>query len=58
MTLYSWIKKRQTGLRPHLGGIDSIYKTLYSTVCPVNGDFDDGRSEHGGVFNLEFSLNG
>lgn len=58
MTLYSWIKKRQLGIRPQLGGLDTIYKTLYNAIAPVNDDFVEGRSEHGGVFNLEFSLNG
>lgn len=57
MTLYSWIKKRESGF---LGGYDSIYKSLYNAIAPYarDGSTNDQpfeRSEFGGVFNLEFN---
>lgn len=62
MTFYSWIKKREAGLRPEYGGYDSIYKVLYNTITPFHGFVTPqepcGRSEYGGVFNLEFNIDG
>lgn len=65
MTLYNWIKNRESGLKPELGGYDSIYKSLYNAISPfdergssmqheqMNKTYE--RSEFGGVFNLEFN---
>lgn len=62
MTLYSWIKNRESGLKPELGGFDSIYKSLYNAISPFEKDGISNqqintyeRSEFGGVFNLEFN---
>ncbi|XP_063703797.1 DDB1- and CUL4-associated factor 10 homolog isoform X2 [Culicoides brevitarsis] len=63
MTLYSWIRKREAGFRPQIGGYDTIYRTLYNAVLPFEKEGSPNpqqiktfeRSEFGGVFNLEFN---
>lgn len=62
MTLYSWIRNRESGLKPEMGGYDSIYKTLYNAISPIGKNEKANqqiktyeRSEFGGVFNLEFN---
>lgn len=60
MTLNSWIRKREQGFKSRIGDFDSIHKTIYSSLEPKDtwNDSHDGYTEHGGVFNLEFSLDG
>ncbi|XP_037030882.1 DDB1- and CUL4-associated factor 10 homolog [Bradysia coprophila] len=58
MTIFSWLNKREQGnINKHIGEEDTIHKSIYSSIEPYN-NWTDPSSEHGGVYNLEFSPDG
>lgn len=58
MTIFSWLNKREHGsVNKHIGDEDIIYKSIYTSIDPYHS-WVDALSEHGGVYNLEFSPDG
>lgn len=60
MTVFSWLQKRERGIKHSCGDEESIHKSVYSSVEPYSSwnNADEGPTEYGGVYNLEFSPNG
>lgn len=59
MTVFSWLKRRERGLRSIIGERESIYQSLYIHIDPYNSwNTSSENSEYGGVYNLEFSPDG
>ncbi|KAK7863783.1 hypothetical protein R5R35_005400 [Gryllus longicercus] len=56
----AWVRQREIRRRFSLGYSDVFYKSLYSSIstCHSRGEGEHSRSEHGGLFSLEFCPDG
>lgn len=57
----SYLKHRETGSPKWIGFTDKQYERLYSSISPSiqrNSADTNRQSQHGAVFNLEFSPDG
>ncbi|KAK7863788.1 hypothetical protein R5R35_005404 [Gryllus longicercus] len=56
----AWVRQREMRRRFSLGYSDVFYKSLYSSIstCHSWGGGEHSRSEHGGLFSLEFCPEG
>ncbi|KAJ3625957.1 hypothetical protein MTP99_016489 [Tenebrio molitor] len=58
-SLHEILKKRELGLKSYVGCEDDIIAKLYSSMERYELDTKSNRANtHGGIFNLEFSLDG
>lgn len=60
---YELLKNRELGFKRHNGYDDDISKKLYSNMDAYQSDIPLSKygkipSDHGGIFNLEFSQDG
>lgn len=59
MTVFSWIQKRERGLRYVNGEEETVHRAVYKSVEPFSSwNSSDLPSAYGGVYNLEFSPDG
>lgn len=61
MTMFSWLQRRERGLRSLMGEREFTHKSLYMSIEPYsswNTSCAEGPTEYGGVYNLEFSPDG
>lgn len=60
MTVFSWLLKRERGIKHKSGEEETVHKSVYSSVEPYSSwnNSSDGPTEYGGVYNLEFSPDG
>ena len=60
MTL-DWIRRREYGIKNRIGDENKFLKSLYTSISPQKQwptDDCDRKTGFGGIFNLEFSLDG